>query len=141
VPWWANLGWCIIFQVLWQSPRAGVWLAAVGLLARFYTVLGTLGSVWMLSGIALVSVIAFYALTLLWPWLLVLLLRKPDRATVVAGWMVPLAAVEGVGVLSAFAGMLVAAVLGSPQIEIRLVIATAFAVLQFFFLLRTARTV
>jgi len=110
----------------------------LGLIPRLLTLLGTVGTVWMLSGLAWFSVIA---MTLLWPVLLVLLLRNRAGAATLAGWMVPLAVLEGAGALSAMAGLLVGLLLGSlPFTILRPLVAGAFAIAQVFFLLRTART-
>jgi len=118
-----------------------VGLAALGLIPRLLTVAGTIGTVWMLSGLAWLSVLAFYAMTLLWTVLLVLLLRNRSGAATLAGWMLPLAVLEGAGALSGMAGLLVGLLLGGlPSTILRPLVAGAFAIAQVFFLLRTART-
>ena len=121
--------------------KGAVGLAALGLLPRFLTVAGTIGTVWMLSGVAWFAVLVFYAMTLLWPVLLVLLLRNRASAATLAGWMTPLAVLEGVGALSAMAGIVVGLLLGGVSQSIfRPLVAGVFATAQVLFLLRTART-
>ncbi len=116
-------------------------LAALGLIPRFLTLLGTVGTVWMLSGLAWFSVMAFYAMTVLWLVLLVLLLRNRADAAMLAGWMTPVAVLEGLGALSAMAGIVVGLLLGGvSQSILRPLVAGVFAIAQVFFLLRTART-
>lgn len=137
MPWWANIAWCAIFVLLLRSPRLGVGFAAVALVTRILAVLSSVGTVWMLSGFAWLSVLAFYAMTVLWPVLLVLLWRR--RAAALAAWMLPLAALEGAGALASMAEMLTGALLGAPKFGLRPVSAALFAVGQVFFLLRTAR--
>lgn len=105
---------------------------------RVLAVLSSIGTVWMLSGFGWLTVMAFYAMTLLWVVLLVLLWR--GRGAALARWMVPLAALEGAGAVGALAGMVTGALLGAPRFESRAASTAAFAIGQVYFLLRTART-
>ncbi|MEO5924883.1 MAG: hypothetical protein ABIR70_13770 [Bryobacteraceae bacterium] len=142
MPWWANLAWCGVFVLLLQPERLklGVGLAAGGVLLRLIAVASSVGTLWMLSGFGWLAVMAFYATTALWPVLLWLLLRRPEKAGVFAGWMIPVAAVEGVGSLGQVAGMLTGALLGSPRFDLQVVSAAAFAVGQVTFLVLKMRT-
>jgi hypothetical protein len=137
VPWWANLAWLGVFLVLLQSPRRGVVLAVPAWALRVSAVLSSIGTVWMLSGLGWFSVMAFYAMTALWPVLLFLLWR--GKATALAGWMIPLAVLEGAGALGSLAAAITGALLGAPRFELRSATAAAFAIGQVFFLFRTAR--
>ena len=145
MPLWGNLLWSGLFVLLTHpgrlGPRGAVGLAALGLIPRFLTLLGTVGTVWMLSGLAWFSVMAFYAMTVLWLVVLVLLLRNRADAAMLAGWMTPVAVLEGLGALSAMAGIVVGLLLGGvSQSILRPLVAGVFAIAQVFFLLRTART-
>jgi hypothetical protein len=139
VPWWVNLAWCGIFVLLLRLPRYGIPSAALGMIPRVLAIVSSVGTLWMLSGFAWFSVMAFYAMTALWPALLGLLWRRPEQASGLAGWMVPLAVVEGAGALGSLASMLTGALLGAPRFDPRQASAAAFATAQVFFLLRTAR--
>jgi hypothetical protein len=138
VPWWASLAWCAAFLALALHPRAGVVLAALIMPTRILAVLTSVGTVSMLTGLGFYSVMAFYAMTALWPALLALLWR--GRGTTLSRWMLPLAALEGAGAISALAGILSTALLGTPRFGLRPLSAAAFTIAQIFFLLRTART-
>lgn len=118
--------------------RAGIALAGLAMIARVLAVLTSIAFVSMLSGLAWFSVMAFYAMTALWPVLLVWLWR--GRAAALAKWMLPLAALEGAGAVSALAGIVTGALLGEPRFDFRALSAAAFAIGQIYFLLRTART-
>jgi hypothetical protein len=137
VPWWANLAWCVVFLVLLLRPRLGVPLATVALIPRIVAVASSIGTLWMLSGFGWLAVAAFYAMTALWPALLLMLTR--GGAARLAMWMIPLSALEGSGALQALAGMIVSGLLGAPRFDGRSLSAAIFAVAQVFFLLRTAR--
>jgi hypothetical protein len=94
----------------------------------------------MLSGLAWSAVMAFYAMTALWPILIALLARKSGGAASVAGWMTPVAVLEAAGTLSVMAGALVGLFLGSvPHANVREWAAGAFACAQILFLFKTAR--
>lgn len=95
MPWWANFAWCGVFVALLLRPRLGVGLGAAALTLRVWAVASSVGTLWMLSGFGWIAVLAFYALTALWPVLLVLLWR--GKGNVLAGWMLSLAVLEGVG--------------------------------------------
>lgn len=123
----------------WLGLRGAVGLAALGMIPRLLTVAGTVGTVWMLSGFAWFAVIAFYAMTGLWLVLLALLFRDRPEATRLAGWMIPLAVLEGAGSLNSLAGLLMTVLTGGvPRSIFRPLTATAFAAAQVFFLLRTS---
>jgi hypothetical protein len=131
----------LLFVLLtWTERRKeAIALGVVGVLLRVLTVANTIGTMWMLDGLAWFSVMAFYAMTALWAILLVLLFRNRERAALLAGWMIPLAVLEGVGSLGSLATMLTGALLGALRLELRSMSAAVFAVAQIFFLLRTAR--
>lgn len=145
MPPWAELAWCGLFVLLsrppaWLGLRGAVGLAALGLIPRFLTVAGTIGTVWMLSGFAWAVVIAFYLMTGLWPVLLVLLFRARPEASRLAGWMTPLAVLEGVGSLNTAAGLLMTLFTGgSARLLLGPLAGIAFASAQVFFLLRTSK--
>ena len=124
-------------MVLLRWPRVGVGLAAVGLIGRVVVVAASIGMVWMLNGFGWLSVVAFYAMTALWPVLLALLWR--GKAAALARWMIPLAVLEGAGSLGGLAAMVTGGLLGAPRFDLRSASAAAFAIGQVFFLLRTAR--
>lgn len=127
--------------MLWQGPlKLAVGLSALGVILRVVTVVGTLGTVWMLSGFAWFAVMAFYAMTALWPVLLWSLLRSPGKAATVATCMIPLALLEGVGPLGQLTGMVTSALLGAPRFELQSASAALFAIAQVFFLLKKMRT-
>ncbi len=123
--------------MLLQAPRRGVLLAVPAWVLRVFAVLSSIGTVWMLSGLAWFSVMAFYAMTALWPVLLVMLWR--GNAASLAGWMIPLAVLEGVGALGSLGATITGALLGAPRFELRSATAAVFAIGQVYFLFRTAR--
>ena len=124
--------------MLLRGPhRVAVGLAALGVAVRIFVVAATLGTVWMLSGLGWFSVIAFYLLTAVWP---LFLWFESTGGPALAGWMIPLAVLEGAGALNQLAGMLTAALLGSPRFELQSASAALFAAAQVFFLILKMRT-
>lgn len=141
MPWWANFAWCGVFGALLFGPlKPGLILGCVGVLLRIYVVAGTFGTLWMLSGLGWFSVMAFYALTVWWPVMLWLLWKRSSKVPTLATAMIPLAALEGAGPLITIAGMLTAAMLGSPRFELQSASAALLAIFQIFFLMQKMRT-
>jgi hypothetical protein len=127
-----------VFVLLSRGPlRVAVGLAAAGVCIRIAVMAGTIGTVWMLSGFGWLAVMAFYALTVMWPVFLWFELRSGPA---LAGWMLPLAILEGAGPMSQLAGTVTTALLGAPRFELQSASAAVLAIAQVFFLLRKMRT-
>ncbi|MFM2124748.1 MAG: hypothetical protein RL328_1199 [Acidobacteriota bacterium] len=113
---WVELAWCGLFLLLSRPPvllgiRGAVLLAFAGVAARLYYVAYTIPTLWMLSGIPWVVVMAFYVMTALWVVYLVRLWRgRPVHKF--AAVMARLAFLESAVSLNSAAGLVMSVLLG-----------------------------
>ena len=144
MPTWAQLLWCGLFVLLtrppgWLGARGAAGVALAGLLPRLAVMLYSAATLWMLSAIPLLVVVAFYIMTPLWAVFLVRRIRgeSVDR---LAAWMARGAVLESATILNSSAGLLIALVQGeAPRYWARPLVALTFAVAQVLFLLRVSK--
>ncbi len=142
---WVEVLWCGLFLLLSMPPpflgiRGVVVLTlCTGVAARLWTVAYTVPTLWMLSGIPWVIVIAFYVMTSLWVVYLIRLWRgKPVRKF--AAVMARLGFLESAGMLNSAAGMVMALVLGElPRVWFAPVMGLVFSVAQMLYFFRTSK--
>ena len=120
--------------------RGAVLLAFAGVAARLYYVAYTVPTLWMLSGIPWIVVMAFYGMTALWVFYLVQMWRgRPVNK--LAAVMARLAFVESAALLNSAAGLVITLVMGSsPRAVFGPMMGLVFAVAQVAYFFRMARS-
>ena len=142
---WVELMWCGLFLLLSLPPRflgirgAVVLTMLVGVGARLRAVAYTVPTLWMLSGIPWVIVIAFYVMTSLWVVYLVQLWRGKSVRKF-AAVMARLAFLESAGMLNSAATLVIALVMGEmPRAWFAPIMGLVFSVAQMVYFFRTSR--
>lgn len=138
---WVELAWCGLLLLLALRPVRPVLLLALitGVGSRLYYVLYTMPTLWMLSGIAWVIVIAFYVMTALWAVYLIQLWRaKPVRKF--AAVMARGAFLESAALLNSAAGLVITLMMGeAPRVWFAPVMGLVFSVAQIVYFFRVSK--